>query len=219
MMGIMSDTARQQSPETVKAAIAAERRELADVLDTLRPDQWDAPSLCGGWTVRDVAAHMSLGFRYSLPRIAREIIRARGSLDRMTDHCARADAAAFSTTELASFLRDNAHHPWKPPVGGIAAALGHDVIHGLDITVPLGLDRKVPEDRVRILLGTVNPKTARFFHADLDGVQLRATDMDWTYGTGDPLSGTAQDLLLVAYGRKLPPGHLTGTPEARFTLR
>ncbi|MEU2182959.1 maleylpyruvate isomerase family mycothiol-dependent enzyme [Streptomyces thermolilacinus] len=213
----MSDTARQQSPKAVKAAIAAERRELADMLDTLRAEQWDAPSLCTGWTVRHVAAHMSLGFRYSLPRMAREIIRARGSLDRMTDDRARADAAAHSTAELASFLRDNAHHPWKPPVGGIAAALGHDVVHGLDITVPLGLDREVPEDRVRILLDTVTPRTVRFFRADLHGVQLRATDMDWTFGTGAPLSGTAQDLLLVAYGRGLPPGHLTGPQANRFT--
>lgn len=213
----MADTARQQSPETVKAAIAAERRELADMLETLRAEQWDAPSLCGGWTVRHVAAHMSLGFRYSLPRIAREIIRARGGLDRMTDHRARADAAAYSTAELASFLRDNAHHPWKPPVGGIAAALGHDVVHGLDISVPLGLGREVPEDRVRVLLGTVTPRTARFFRAVLDGVQLRATDVDWTYGTGAPLSGKAQDLLLVAYGRRLPPGHLTGPQAPRFT--
>ena len=59
---------------------------------------------------------------------------------------------------LAGFLRDHAHHPWKPPVGGIAAALGHDVVHGLDITVALGIDRRVPEDRIRILLDTVTPE-------------------------------------------------------------
>nr|WP_149179226.1 maleylpyruvate isomerase family mycothiol-dependent enzyme [Streptomyces sp. TRM49041] len=218
-MGIMSNTADRHSTDQVRAAIAAERREFAELLDALPAEKWDAPSLCGGWRVREVAAHMTMGFRYSLPKMARELVRARGSLDRMTDHCARADAAAHSTAELAAFLRDNAHHPWKPPVGGIAAALGHDVIHGLDITVALGMDRRVPEDRLRVLLGTVTPRTARFFKADLGGVRLRATDLDWSYGTGAPLSGTAQDLLLLAYGRRLPAGHLEGEHQTRFTLR
>lgn len=46
----------------------------------------------------------------------------------------------------------------------------------------------------------------RFFGADLDGVRLRADDLDWTFGTGTPLTGAAQDLLLLAYGRRMPPG-------------
>lgn len=199
----------------IKDAIAAERRELADLLDELTPAQWDTPSLCAGWRVREVAAHMSQGFRYPLPRTLLELLKARG-LHRMTDRLARKDAATASTAQLAAYLRDNAHHPWKPPVGGLTAALGHDVIHGLDITVALGLERKVPEDRVRALLDTVDARTLKFFGADLTGVQLRADDLDWSYGTGTPLTGTAQDLLLVAYGRKLPPGRLHGEHSARF---
>lgn len=84
------------------------------------------------------------------------------------------------------------------------------MIHGLDITVALGIDRRVPQDRVRVLLEHVTPRTLTFSGADLDGVELRADDLDWSLGTGAPLTGTAQDLLLVAYGRKLPPGHLHG---------
>ncbi|MGW8970709.1 maleylpyruvate isomerase family mycothiol-dependent enzyme [Streptomyces platensis] len=200
----------------IKAAIAAERRELAAMLDGLPTGQWDAPTLCAGWRVREVVAHMSMGFRYSLPKTVAELVRAGGNLHRMTDRCARRDAAAASTSELAGFLREHAHHPWKPPVGGIAAALGHDVVHGLDITVALGLGRRVPEDRVRLLLEKITPGTARFFGADLRGIQLRADDLDWSFGTGAPLYGSAQDLLLVAYGRKLPPGRLHGEPHPRF---
>ncbi|MBL1096895.1 maleylpyruvate isomerase family mycothiol-dependent enzyme [Streptomyces coffeae] len=200
----------------IRAAIAAERTELAALLDGLSAEQWDAPSLCGGWRVREVAAHMSLGFRYALPKVALELLKAGGRLHRMTDRTARKDAASATTAQLATWLRDNAHHPWTPPVGGFTSALGHDVIHGLDISVALDLGRRVPEDRVRILLGTVEPKTLKFFGADLDGVQLRADDLDWTYGTGTPLTGPAQDLLLVAYGRKLPPGRLRGEVRDRF---
>ncbi|MEU5211666.1 maleylpyruvate isomerase family mycothiol-dependent enzyme [Streptomyces sp. NPDC020742] len=199
----------------ITAAIAAERRELADLLDGLTDEQWDAPSLCRGWRVREVAAHMSMGFRYSLSRMAGELVRAGGSLHRMTDRLAHRDAATASTAELAAFLRDNAHHPFKPP-GGITAALGHDVVHGLDITVALGLDRRVPEDRTRVLLESVTPRSAAFFGARLKGVQLCADDLDWSFGTGTPLTGSGQDLLLVAFGRKLPPGRLRGDRQEEF---
>ncbi|MEV4112728.1 maleylpyruvate isomerase family mycothiol-dependent enzyme [Nonomuraea sp. NPDC049695] len=201
----------------ITTAIATERRELAAMLDSLTPAQWDAPTLCAGWRVREVTAHMSMGFRYPLPRMVLELIKARGDVNRMADRRARQDAATLSTAELVSAIRDNADHPWKPPVGGIAAALGHDVIHSLDITVALGIDRRVPEDRVRLLLEHVTPRTLKFFGADLDGVELRADDLDWSFGTGTPLTGTAQDLLLVAYGRKLPPGHLHGTARDRYS--
>ncbi|MFI1620415.1 maleylpyruvate isomerase family mycothiol-dependent enzyme [Streptomyces lydicus] len=197
--------------------IAAERRELADLLDGLPDEQWDAPTLCAGWRVREVAAHMSMGFRYSFPKVAAELVRAGGSLHRMTDRLARRDAAAASPRQLAGFLRDNAHHPWTPPVGGLASALGHDVVHGLDITVALGHDRRVPEDRLRVLLDHVTARSARFFGADLAGIQLRATDLDWSFGTGTPLTGAGADLLLVAFGRKLPTGRLQGEPQDRFT--
>ncbi|MFJ8211232.1 maleylpyruvate isomerase family mycothiol-dependent enzyme [Streptomyces sp. NPDC096033] len=210
-------TARKGKNTQVRAAIAAERRELADLLDGLRADQWGGQSLCAGWRVREVAAHMSTGFRLSLPATLRELAAARGNLHRMTDRVARRDAATHSTTALARFLRDNADHPWTPPVGGLVAALGHDVVHGLDITVALGLDRRVPEERLRILLDAIRPSTLKFFGADLDGVRLCAEDLDWSYGSGVPVSGTAQDLLLLAYGRRLPDGRLRGAPGNRFT--
>ncbi|MER8044650.1 maleylpyruvate isomerase family mycothiol-dependent enzyme [Streptomyces sp. NPDC094032] len=209
--------ARKRKNTEVRDAIAAERRELADLFDTLSPEQWDEPSLCAGWRVREVVAHMSMGFRLSLPRTLAELVRARGNLHRMTDRVARRDAAAHSAGALAGFLRDNARHPWTPPVGGFAAALGHDVVHGLDVTVALGLDRRVPEDRLRILLDEIRPSGLRFFGVDLDGVRLCAEDLDWAYGSGAPLSGTAQDLLLLAYGRRLPAGRLRGEPGSRFT--
>ncbi|QNP67801.1 maleylpyruvate isomerase family mycothiol-dependent enzyme [Streptomyces genisteinicus] len=188
----------------VRAEIAAERRELAGVLDGLTGDQWNAPSLCGGWRVREVAAHMSMGFRYSFTGIAVELARSGGNLHRMTDRVARRDAAVLTPHDLAAALRDNARHPWGPPVGGPAAALGHDVVHGLDITVALGLGRQVPEGRLRIVLTTVKPSTLRFFRAGIGDVELRATDLEWSYGRGTPVARPAQELLLLAYGRTLP---------------
>jgi uncharacterized protein (TIGR03083 family) len=201
----------------IRQAIADERRELAAVLGDLPAVRWDAPTLCAGWRVREVVAHLTMPFRYSLPRVALELAKARGNFNRAADRCARRDAAALSADELTTTLRDNANHPWKPPGGGFAGALSHDVIHGLDIVVPLGIDRRVPEERLRLVLAGITPRNVKFFGVDLDGVQLRADDLDWTFGSGAPLSGAAQDLLLVLCGRTLPAGRLRGEPARRFT--
>jgi uncharacterized protein (TIGR03083 family) len=197
--------------------IAAERRDLADVLSGLPPGSWDAPTLCAGWRVREVVAHMTMPFRYSTARFITEMARSRGNFHRMADRCARRDAA-MPAADLLAALRDNAEYPWKPPGGGLEGALVHDVIHGLDITVALGLGRTVPEDRLRIVLGVImRPRTLRQFDADLTGIELRADDIDWSFGSGTPVTGPAQGLALVLCGRRLPEGRLHGEPSARFT--
>jgi hypothetical protein len=96
--------------------------------------------------------------------------------------------------------------------------LTHDVVHGRDFTVPLGIDRKIPEDRLRIVLrGLSTSKRLKFFGVDLRGIELRADDTDWSLGSGTPVSGTAQDLVLVLCGRRLPTGRLRGELSERFT--
>ncbi|MEV4482768.1 maleylpyruvate isomerase family mycothiol-dependent enzyme [Micromonospora coxensis] len=203
--------------DELRAAVAAERREQATMLAALRPEQWDAPTLCDGWRVREVVAHITMPFRASLGRTVVDLVRAGGSVNRMADRCARRDAARLSPAQLVAALADNADHPWTPPGGGVAGALSHDVIHGLDVTVGLGTDRRVPPERVAAVLAAMSPRSIRFFGADLTGVRLEATDLDWQFGAGTPLRGLAQDLLLVVCGRRLPPGRLTGTPARRFT--
>jgi uncharacterized protein (TIGR03083 family) len=201
----------------ITGSIAAERQELATILAGLPPQSWDSPTLCAGWRVREVVAHITMPFRYRPARFAFEMIRSRGNFNRMADRCARRDAAA-PPGQLTAALRDNAGNPWKPPGGGYQGALTHDVIHGLDITVALGLGRRVPRERLGIVLdGITGAKSVRFFGTDLAGIELRADDLDWSYGSGTPVSGSAQDLALVVCGRKLPPGHLRGGPSARFT--
>ncbi len=204
------------SDDAARAAVVAERREQADLLAGLTPQQWDAPSLCAGWRVREVIAHTTLQYRISMPRFFLALAKARGNFNRMSDRQARADAAALSTQELATSLRVNAEHPWTPPGGGPVGALSHDVIHGLDVTVALGMDRTVP-DRVALVLAGMKPKNVAYFGTDLSGVSLHATDLDWSFGDGEPVHGTGADLLLLVCGRKLPAHRLKGEPAGRFT--
>jgi uncharacterized protein (TIGR03083 family) len=201
----------------VRAAIAAERHDLATLLTGLSERQWDTATLCEGWRVREVVAHMTMPFRMSAPKFLLELAKARGDFTKMADRRARADTVALTSGELAASMADNTGHAWKPPGGGFEGALSHDVIHGLDFTVPLGVGRKVPQDRLRIVLDGIRPKNLDYFGVDLTGIELRADDLDWSFGSGTPLSGAAQDLLMVLCGRSLPPGHLRGAPAARFT--
>ena len=226
--------------------IAAERRALAGVLAALPASSWDAPSLCAGWRVREVVAHMTMPFRYTGERFMAEITSSAGDFTAMSDRCAKRDAAA-PPADLLAALRDNAGHPWQPPGGGLIGALTHDVIHGLDFTVPLttgplttvplttgplttgplstgplttgplSTGRFVPAERLLLVLRSVTGPALEHFGTDLAGLELRATDLDWSFGAGQPLSGAAQDLLLVVAGRSLPPGHLSGHAAARFT--
>jgi uncharacterized protein (TIGR03083 family) len=206
--------------DTIQDMIAAQRGELAAVLGELPAGRWDDPTLCAGWRVREVVAHITMPFRYSAPRFMVELARSRGRFSQMADRVARRDAVSLSAAELAEAVRSNVGHPWKPPGGGFEGALAHDVIHGLDITVPLGLAFAVPEERLRrVLPGSAAERSVRYFGTELSGVELQATDMDWSLGSGAPLTGAAQDLLLAICGRKLPSGRLTGAPAARFTAQ
>ena len=61
---------------------AAERRAIADMLDGLSTQQWDTQSLCAGWTVRDVAAHLSVVLTHGMGTFLVAAVKAGGNLHR-----------------------------------------------------------------------------------------------------------------------------------------
>ena len=184
---------------------AAERTRLADLYADLRPDQWSAASLCAGWRVREVVAHVTLPYRHSSVRVLLGIAAARGRFDLFADRIAREDTARHSDAELLAALRDNVTNPWRPPGGGQAGALSHDVIHGLDVTEALGLPRP-PAERVRSVIVGAGPRALRYFGTDLTGLRLVATDTDLSLGEGpEVVELPAVDLLLRVSGRSPNP--------------
>ena len=206
-----------RTTDDLMPTITAERRAFGDVLRGLSEADWDAPSLCTGWRVREVVAHMTMPFRYPAPRFLLELARSRGNYARMADRLARRDARVPIGTLLDGWLT-NVAHPWKPPGGGLPGALTHDVVHGLDVTVPLGIAHPVGEPALRTVLEhATGPQSLKHFAPDLTGTRLEATDLDWSFGDGVPLRGAARHLLLVLAGRRLPPELLTGPATARFS--
>jgi uncharacterized protein (TIGR03083 family) len=183
------------------AAIADERRTLADMFETFTDEQWATPSLCSGWTVRHVAAHLITPFRMSLPKMFLGMIKVKGDFNKLADGVAKRDAL-LPTAELIAILRKNADSTFKPPGAGHEAPLSDNVIHGLDMRRPLGIARDIPPDRLRVLLDTsVTPKVRKFFGHDVTGVTMTATDVDWSSGSGPSVTGKAEDLILMLAGR------------------
>jgi uncharacterized protein (TIGR03083 family) len=199
-------------------AIANEYRALADLLEAADPAVWDAPSLCECWRTREVVAHMTMPARYSGPEFMAQLEAAGGDFTLMSDTVALRDGALPVET-LLSGLRSDVLHGWQPPGGGLEGAMTHCVIHGLDIIEAVPLKRLVPDARLARVLGIVaRPGSPNLFGVDFSGVELRADDLDWSFGSGALVSGPAQALALVAAGRRLPPCRLAGEAAGRFTL-
>ncbi|MGH8881902.1 MAG: maleylpyruvate isomerase family mycothiol-dependent enzyme, partial [Stackebrandtia sp.] len=154
-----------------------------------------------GWRVREVVAHMTMLYRSSLPRFLVGMLRARFDFNRFADRYARATTERLGDDDLLQLLRDNITNPWTPPGGGKAGALSHDVIHGLDITEPLGLPGP-PAERVAMMLASAGPRNLEYFGVDLNGVRLTATDADVSIGDGRTQSLPAREILLVVTGRR-----------------
>jgi len=215
----MTFDAALRADADLSGAIAEEYRALADLLEASGPAVWDAPSLCEGWHTREVVAHMTMPARYSGASFMAELEAAGGDFTRLSDTVAERDGA-LPPASLLDDLRSEVLHGWQPPGGGMEGALTHCVIHGLDIVEAVPLERRVPDERIVRVLGIIAaPGAPNFFGVDLEGVELRADDLEWTYGSGAPVSGTAQALALVVCGRLLPPGRLDGGGAARFTRR
>jgi len=199
----MSDNDRQP-------LVAATYVALADMLDALAPERWETPSLCEGWRVREVVAHVTMPARYSEDAFMAELGADGFDFTRLSNRIASRDAK-LPTSELIANLRDDTLHRWTPPGGGYHGALNHAVIHSLDITVPLSETRRTSDTAIRTVLDDLTGGGAHtHFGTDIDERSLRATDIDWSYGSGPQVSGTATDLALHLCGRTVPAGRLQG---------
>lgn len=195
----------------VRAAVEAEYLALADLLEQMDDERWETPSLCEGWRIREVVAHMIMPARYSEEEFNAELRACSFDFGVLSDKVAARDAA-LPASELVAGLRGPVLHDWRPR-GSVYDALNHAVIHGLDIAVPLGASGRVPPGTVTTVLdGLTGDGVAEFFGVSAEGRMLRATDVDWSFGAGSELRGTGEDLVLALTGRTVPPGRLEGAP-------
>jgi uncharacterized protein (TIGR03083 family) len=197
---------------------ADERADLLALLEQLSPEQWESPTLCAAWSVRDVVAHV-----YSFEELAgadvfRAVVRGGFDLDRIND-VALQRYAAWTPDELLVLARRNP----KPHglTAGFRGAIGlvDAMVHHQDIRRPLSLPREIPPDRLRPVLDFTQYAVTVGGPARRRGLRLVATDLDWATGSGAEVRGTGEALLMAIAGRNAPLGELSGPGVATLTAR
>jgi uncharacterized protein (TIGR03083 family) len=183
--------------------VDSERAALAELLSGLSAFDWDTPSVCPGWTVRDVAAHVISSPQARVWPVVTGMIRTRGDFNRFVLEDAKRLGAQYSGEEIVAQYREfegsRRHPPGTTPVDPLLDVL----IHTQDIALPLGLERRMPVEAARAAADRIWRKSFPFkAQKRLAGLQLVASDIDWKVGEGTEIHGPMEALLLLVSGRK-----------------
>jgi uncharacterized protein (TIGR03083 family) len=194
----------------VWALVHAERRALIADLERLEDAQWDQPSLCDGWTVHSVAAHLVDVARTTRLGFVVDMARARFDFDRQNANGIERARGATPQRTLER-LRQAASRTATPPAP-IDTRIVEEVVHGEDIRRPLGIVRAYPREAVVRALRQQARTSASFGGAKelVARVRLTATDADLTIGDGPEVRGPALALLLAISGRRVALDELDG---------
>ncbi|MDL5159555.1 maleylpyruvate isomerase family mycothiol-dependent enzyme [Actinomycetospora termitidis] len=195
-----------------------ERDDLAELLHALEPAEWSEPTLCEGWTVRDVVAHVLSYEERGPANVVRTFARGRGSFDRAND-VAMADYAHHGPDELLALLDRSRRPRGLTTMFGGRIALTDGTIHHQDIRRSLGRPRTIPAERLTAVLDFARSAPPLRSSARIRGLRLRATDLDWSTGEGDEVSGPAEALLMAIAGRAAALDELTGPGLATLAAR
>jgi uncharacterized protein (TIGR03083 family) len=197
--------------------IDAYRQSLINRLTDVADDDWQRPSLCTGWTVKDVLAHLTYQ-HIDLRTAFGGMMRARGNMDRMIHDVAVRRAAAMSTVELLDRFRGMLGSRRHPPGVTWREAVTDNLVHGQDIAVPLGRPLELPipattvaAERCYTMRWPAMPKGWPFHPTGgLRRFRLRASDTDWSIGDGPDITAPIGELLLLITGRLVVLPRLAG---------
>ena len=200
------------------ALAEAERTDFAAFLATLRPEQWDAATLCTGWRVRDVAAHVVSYDELGPLGLVRRLAQGRFRLDR-TNAIGVARSRDRSPDELVAHLRRHTRPRGLTAGFGGRIGLVDGLVHHQDVRRPLGLARDVPPERLRAALpfAAVSPAIRGSWR--VRGLRVVATDLDWATGSGPEVRGLGEAVLMAIAGRPAVAGELSGPGAATLVQR
>ena len=221
MTGRLSPSPVIMTRDQVWEAIDAQRVAVAGLLDGLSADDWQQPSLCAGWTVRDVAAHLTLQQIGPGGAIAM-MIRWRGSLEQTIRDTARRRASALPTRRIIAEIRATAGSRRHTIGVSYLETLTDILVHGQDIAIPLGRSLTMPPRAAAVAASRVlsmrwpPPLPAA---GKVAGFRLTATDTSWAAGQGPEVRGPMGALLLLCAGRLAALPQLAGPGAPALAAR
>ena len=196
----------------------AEREEFAALLEGLTPEQWDSPTLCDRWRVRDVVAHVIGYDPLSRSELLRRMVRGlvtRGGANAV----GVADLASVPPSHLLALVRDHLEPRGLTAGFGGRIALTDGMIHQQDIRRPLGLPRTIDAVRLRVALDFTLYAPRLLGAVRARGVRLVAGDLDWSHGGGPEVRGPGEALLMAMAGRRDALDDLDGPGKPRLAQR
>ena len=192
-------------------AIDDQRRALVHLLEDLSEGEWRQPSLCEGWTVRQVAAHLALQNTTwsAMPRAVPDLIRHGGMNGAI--HAMACRHAELPVEVIVGQIRDQIGVSRPLPTVTFRETAIDYLVHGQDIAVPLGRTVPMPPG-LSVLAADRVWARPRMFHArkKLAGYHLMADDAPWSAGQGHQISGPIGALLLLLTGRSAALPQLSG---------
>ena len=197
-----------------------ENRDFSAYLRTLEREEWERPSLCEGWRVRDVVGHILYGNEVKLWTLPLRLARFGFSSDRSGAHYSRKRAEGHACEQLVADF--DARDPWAgtcrvfPP----RLVLLDRLAHHQDIRRALDHHRDIPDERLRACLDAA-PGLGSVFGAKkrTRGLRFVATDLEWSWGSGPEVRGPGEALLMTMLGRPAPLEDLEGPGLATFSER
>lgn len=204
--------AQDWAMDRVRQRTAANRELLAEFFDSLDGAQLSTQSLCSAWTVRDVLGHSVVPFTVGIGGIMWRTLRKRGSVLQAMES-ASIEVAKKPVPELTETLRRNAERRVLAPGVGPMGQFTDHCVHLRDCARPLGLAADVPLSDWRLVLDWLPSKQAArgvVPKGRLDGLQLMATDQDWSWGSGPEVAGPSEALAMAVAGRPAALADLDG---------
>lgn len=196
--------------DAVFEQVAGHRRAAADLLDGLTEAELDRPSLCTGWSVRVLAAHLALPMTLSRLGFLRVLLAQRGNLDRAMDVASRR-AAQAPAEQVVRVLRERAEHRFSPPGAPLLTPLVEVSLHLRDAARPLGSSVGPTAAQWQPVLDHLAGCTRGFVpRGRLDGLALVATDSGFRAGAGPVVRGPSEALALAVAGRTVALADLEG---------
>jgi uncharacterized protein (TIGR03083 family) len=195
-----------------------ERACFVELLETLTSEQWRTPTLCTGWCVHDLVAHVISFDELGAPDLLRRLARAGFNPDR-ANAIGLDEYRRRSPEELVALLKKYVRPRGFTTLFGGLIALTDCTIHHQDIRRPLGLPREIPEGQLRRVLRFALFAPVIRGALRTRGVRLVATDLDWSFGRGPEARGTAEALLMTMAGRRGITPDLSGPGVAKLAAR